>query len=194
MTTSAIFSHDTYMIRKKVMKLFGGAFHIYDPSGNLVLFSELKAFKLKEDIRIYTGEDKQTEVLKIAARQIIDFAATYDIYDSKTEKKLGALKRKGLKSILKDEWIILDAEDKEVGLIKEDSTLMALLRRFINLIPQTFYAFIGEKQVASYKQNFNPFVLKITIDFSSDTEKQYDKRLGLAAGILLSAIEGRQKS
>ena len=72
----------------------------------------MKAFKLKEDIRLYTSEDMQTEVLSIQARKIIDISSAYDVIDSLTGAKVGALKRKGLKSILKDEWIIMDAEDK----------------------------------------------------------------------------------
>ena len=51
------FQHNTYLIRQKIFKLFGAAFHIYDPAGNVAFYSKQKAFKLKEDIRIYTNED-----------------------------------------------------------------------------------------------------------------------------------------
>lgn len=187
------FSYSNYMIRRKVLKFFGGAFHIYNPANELAFFCEMKAFKLKEDIRLYTGEDKQTEVLRISARQIIDIAATYDIYDSTDAQKIGALRRKGLKSIIKDEWIIMDSQDREIGLIAEDSMAMALLRRFLtNLIPQKFDGTINGMTVFKFKQNFNPFVLKINMDFSMDMGKMLDRRMGIAAAILLSAIEGRQ--
>jgi hypothetical protein len=46
--------------------------------------------------------------------------------------------------------------------------------------------------VCTFQQNFNPFVRKLTVDFTGDTQGRLDKRLGLAAGILLAAIEGRQ--
>ena len=45
----------------------------------------------------------QVELLSIQARQIIDFSAAYDVYDGSTGSKVGALKRKGMKSILRDE-------------------------------------------------------------------------------------------
>ena len=32
-------------------------FHIYDEAGNVAFYSKMKAFKLKEDLRIYSGED-----------------------------------------------------------------------------------------------------------------------------------------
>src|SRR6185503_13579603 len=43
-----------YMIRRKVLTLFGAQFHIYNAEGKVVGFSKQKAFKLKEDIRVYT--------------------------------------------------------------------------------------------------------------------------------------------
>ena len=187
------FTHQSYLVRRKILKLFGAAFHIYDPNGMLVFYSKMKAFKLKEDIRLYTGEDMLREVLRISARQIIDFSAAYDVIDSTTNTKVGALKRKGLKSILKDEWILMDAEDREIGFIKEDSMMLALIRRFLtNLIPQKYYGELAGQNVCIFKQNFNPFVMKINLDFSMDRQGLLDRRLGIAGAVLLCAIEGKQ--
>ncbi|MBM3859101.1 MAG: hypothetical protein FJ395_05560 [Verrucomicrobia bacterium] len=188
------YQHSHYVVRRKVFKLFGGAFHIFDPTGQVVLFADMKAFKLKEDIRLYTGEDKQTELLSIKARQVLDISATYDVFDSTTGQKVGALRRKGLKSVLRDEWLLLDTADNEVGLIQEDSWLLATLRRLLsNLIPQKYHGTIRGQTVCAFKQNFNPFVMKIALDFAPDTMNLLDRRLGLAAAILLCAIEGRQQ-
>jgi len=187
------FEHQTYLVRRKILKIFGAAFHIYDPDGNVAFYSKLKAFKLKEDIRVYTGEDMQEEVLVIQARKILDISAAYDVVDPTTNEKVGVLKRKGIKSIMKDEWIFMDANDQEIGLIKEDSTFFALFRRFISsIIPQTYHGYIGDNLVCTFKQNFNPFVMKINLDFSPDTNNLLDRRLGIAAAVLLTAIEGKQ--
>ena len=187
------FEHQTYLVRRKILKIFGAAFHIYDPDGNVAFYSKLKAFKMKEDIRVYTGEDMQEEVLVIKARKILDISAAYDVVDPTTNEKVGVLKRKGIKSIMKDEWIFMDANDQEIGLIKEDSTFLALFRRFItSIIPQTYHGYIGDNLVCTFKQNFNPFVMKINLDFSPDTSNLLDRRLGIAAAVLLTAIEGKQ--
>ena len=187
------FSASRYLVRRKVLKLFGGAFHIYDASETLVFYSQMKAWKLKEDIRLFTGEDMRTEVLRIQARKVLDIASTYDVYDSATGEKVGALRRKGLKSIIKDEWLILDAQDREAGKVVEDSLALALIRRFLtNLIPQKYYAELKGRTVCTFKQRFNPFVMKVELDFSSDPKRTFDRRLGMAATLLLCAIEGRQ--
>ena len=190
---SAVFSHKSYLVRRKIFKLFGAAFHIYDPEGNLAFYSKMKAFKMKEDIRLYTSEDMQTEVLSIKARSIIDFSAAYDVVETNTNTKIGALKRKGMKSILKDEWIILDAEDNQIGFVKEDSAFLAMVRRFLtNIIPQKYHGEINGERVCEFKQNFNPFVVKINLDYSMDNKGLLDRRLGIAAAVLLCAIEGKQ--
>jgi hypothetical protein len=133
------------------------------------------------------------EVLSIKTQQILDVSPTFDVVDTASQEKVGSLRRKGFKSILKDEWEIFDANGILIGLLQEDSALMATLRRFLtNLIPQNYDFLIGGQRVGDFRQHFNPFVYRATMDLSADTGRQLDRRLALAAGILLLAIEGRQ--
>lgn len=197
MTTSVAprFQHQTYLIRRKFFKLFGAAFHVYGPNGELVFYSKQKAFRLKEDIRLYGDEDATDEVLTIHARSWLDFAAAYDVRDAQTGEKVGGLKRRGFKSMVRDEWIFMDANDNDIGLIQEDSQMLALVRRFVpfgDFIPQAYSGTIQGQPVCEFRQHFNPIIQKITLDFSADTAGLLDRRLGLAAAILLSAIEERQ--
>jgi len=189
------FHHASYLVRRKVVKLFGGAFHIFDPEGKVAFYSRQKAFKLKEDVRVYTSEDMTTELLAIRTDQVIDLGATYHVHDSQQGgAHIGSLKRKGLKSILRDEWLLLDASGQEIGTIQEDSTALALLRRFMVgwLLPQKYFGKIGTTPVSLFTRNFNPFVSKVQLDFSMDSQGLLDRRLGIAAAIMLLAIEGKQ--
>ena len=189
------FQHETYLIRRKFFQIFGASFHVYGPNDELVFFSKQKAFKLKEDIRLFADEDATEEVLTIKARSWLDFAAAYDVVDTQTGEKIGGLKRKGFKSMFKDEWTFMDAYDQDIGLIQEDSAMMAMIRRFIpygDFIPQKYQGTIQGQPVCELRQHFNPIIQKITLDFSSDPNHLLDRRLGLAAAVLLSAIEQRQ--
>jgi len=186
------FQHNQYLLKRQVFAL-AGKFRFYAPSGQLVLFSQQKMFKLREDIRVYSDENKTQEVLMIKARQIMDFSAAFDVVDSASGQKVGALRRKGLASILRDEWDILDVGDNVIGKLFEDSMGLALLRRFLTgLIPQNYDITIGTDRVADLKQAFNPFAYQLTADFSMDLSQRLDRRIGIAAAILLAAIEGRQ--
>lgn len=188
-----IFQFNRYVLRRQVFALTG-KFRYFDPAGNLIMFSEQKMFKLREDIRVFADEEKTQEVLQIQARQIIDFSAAYDIIDSAYNQKVGALRRKGMRSILRDEWEVLDTSDQVIGKLFEDSPGLAMLRRLLlgSLLPQNYDLTIREQRVADLKQRFNPFRYELDLDFTLDPSNLLDRRVGLAAGILLAAIEGRQ--
>jgi uncharacterized protein YxjI len=81
------FQYQQYLLRRQVLALTG-KFRLYNPSGELVMFSQQKMFRLKEDIRIYADESRTQELLYIQARQILDFAAAYDVIDGQTNIKV----------------------------------------------------------------------------------------------------------
>ena len=188
-----IFQHSRYLLKRQVFALTG-KFRYYDPADNLVMYVEQKMFKLREDIRVFSDESKSQEVLQIKARQIIDFSAAYDVIDSVNGEKAGTLRRKGMRSVVRDEWDVLNANDQVLGKLFEDSMGLAMLRRMFlgNLLPQNYDIVFGEQRVADLKQRFNLFRYELDVDFSLDPAKTFDRRVGLAAGILLAAIEGRQ--
>ncbi|HEX5944431.1 MAG TPA: hypothetical protein VFY66_19260 [Anaerolineales bacterium] len=190
-----IFQFPSYLLKRQAIALTG-KFRFYDPAGRLVMFSEQKMFRLREDIRVYDSEDKSREVLSVKARQIMDFSASYDVVDTELNQKVGVLRRKGLRSILRDEWEVLDANDQLIGQLFEDSVGMALLRRLVlgSWLPQNYDMTVGGTRVADLKQNFNLFRYELNLDFSMDTTNRLDRRVGIAAGILLAAVEGKQDS
>jgi hypothetical protein len=188
---------EQYTIRRKVFKLFGAGFHIYDPAGKVVGYCEQKAFKLREDFRVYTDDKKTTEFFRINTQKILDFSATYFVW-LPDGTKLGSLRRKGLTStFIRDEWLMFDAADKEIALLHEESTWMGLLRRTVEaaslLFPQKFILTRNSDNVplVQYRQHFNPFIYRLGVKELVD-DPRLDGRLILAAGCLIGAIEGRQ--
>ncbi len=186
---------EQYTIRRKILKIFGAAFHIYDEHGSVVGYCKQKAFKLKEDIRLYTDESLSEPLLTLAARSIIDFGATYDI-KLPDGTQVGSLRRKGLKStFLKDEWLIFDDEGKEIGILKEKSWFMAFMRRgdLSAFFPQRYEFFKNGsvEPVAFVRQHFNLFVYRLGLSVLKDDE-DLDELLLLGATCLIAAIEGRQ--
>lgn len=188
------FAHQQYMLRRKIFTFWHGAFHLYDANGNVAAYMQQRALRLREDLRVYSDDSRHKQLLQIRARSIIDFGATYDVFDSSTETFVGSLRRMGWKSVLRDSWLILDPSGNEVGRIEEDNLALALVRRFLmNLIPQSFTGTLGEQPVFTFTQRFNPFVFKLDLDFSADRTGRLDRRLGIAAALLLASIEGRQE-
>lgn len=188
-------NNERYTIRRKVFKLFGAGFHVYDPQGNVVGYCKQRAFRLKEDLRVYTDDSMSTELFRITTQSVLDLSGTYQVIQP-DGAPMGALKRKGFKSMLRDEWIVYDEQGREVGLIQEDSNLLAALRRFVDAVsmflPQKYSLKLNDgRQLATFRTHFNPFIHRMGVAIHGEHEVLDDLMI-LAAGCLLAAIEGRQ--
>ncbi len=190
-----VFQYPSYLLKRQVIALTG-KLRFYSPDGQLVLFVEQKMFRLKEDLRVYSDESKAQELLLIQARQIIDWAAAYDVIDSLSGQKIGALRRRGWASLLRDEWEVLDSNDQPFGLLCEDRIGRALLRRFVlgSLLPQHYDLLVEQTRLASLRQKFTLLGYEMSIDFGPDSASRIDRRLGIAAAVLLAIIEGKQEN
>ncbi|HEX3081926.1 MAG TPA: hypothetical protein VHQ86_01600 [Candidatus Saccharimonadia bacterium] len=198
-------------MRRKFWKLVGAEIAITDlATGAVVGYTKMKAWKLREDIRIYRDQTMAQELIAIHARQIIDFGATYDVTDSASGAALFSLKRKGFRSaFVRDSWEILDPSGTVVGSVKETSSGLAVLRRWLSAIndllglifafvPQSYditYAPVGSVPavVAQITHQKNPVVVKMTID-SSMAPAGTDGRLKVAAATLLSVIDAAKNN
>ena len=189
------FSFSSYLLKRQVFALTG-KLRFYNPQGELALFVEQKMFQLKEDIRVYNDDQKSQEILLIKARNIIDWAAAYDVFDPAGGGKVGVLRRKGWSSMLRDEWEVLDANDQPLGKLLEDSVGYAMLRRILlgSLLPQNYDILFSETRVADLRQKFNIFGYEMVLDFSMDPSNRLDRRLGIAAATLLAIVEGKQST
>ena len=187
------FGYSQYLLKRQVFALTGKV-RLYSPDGSLQMYSEQKMFKLREDITIFSDESKSQPILNIKARQIIDFSAAYDVNDLTENRKVGALRRKGFRSMMRDEWEVLDINDQPIAILTEDSLGLALLRRLVlgTLLPQNYDMLIGAERVADLKQRFNLFRYELDLDFTGDTAQRIDRRIGIAAGVLLAIVEGKQ--
>ena len=191
-------SHEQYTIRRKVFKIFGAAFHVYDEHGSVVGYCKQKALKLKEDLKLYTGEDMSDMLLSIQAQSIIDFGATYTV-TLPDGTALGSLRRKGMKSsFIRDEWLIFDTNNNEIAKIRETGSIAPLIRRYIEigavLFPERFEIIrsADNQTIAEFRQHFNPFIYRLSIAITQEDDTLNDLLI-LGAGCLISAIEGRQE-
>ena len=186
------FTSNQYLLKRQALALTG-IFRIYDANGQLVAYSKQKMFKLREDIRVYADEGQTQEIMMIKARSILDFSAAYDVFDSRTGQLVGTLRRKGFRSIVRDAWEVLAPNGQLIGTVTEDSMGRALLRRFLlgTLLPQDYDLIINGQRVMDLRQRWHFFRYELEMTFEAPSQV-IDRRLGIAAGILLAAIEGKQ--
>jgi uncharacterized protein YxjI len=190
----ALFQQDSFVARQKIFT-FAPQFFIHDQQGQVLAFLRKKVFSWKDDIRVFTDATQSFELLRIKGRQVIDFGASFDVTDSLSGDKAGTLRRRGWKSILRAEWDILDANEMEIGKVREDSAFLAAVRRLVTrLIPQGYTFELHGRTVGRAQRTWNLFVPTMRVDFTPDPGKSLDRRLLVAAIVLLMTVERMEET
>ncbi|CAA7195501.1 LURP-one-related/scramblase family protein [Chryseobacterium potabilaquae] len=110
-------------------------FNITDKNGNYVAYVRQKMFKLKEDVIVFNDESKSKELFRIQANKWIDFNSSYSLNDILQNKNFGRLARKGMRSIWKASYDILDANDQSKFKIQEDNAWVRFFDGVVGEIP-----------------------------------------------------------
>lgn len=99
-------------------------------------------------------------------------------------------------TFVRDEWLVLNASEQEVGVVKEDSTALGLLRRWVDLIsllvPQKFVLTVNGAAHGHMQQNKNPLTIRMKCQFTPDTVQLLGEQVVLAIPNMLAIIEQRQ--
>ena len=172
------FSHHRYTIKRPFLTIFGRTFRVYGPQGDQVMFVRHKLLTLKDEWNIFTDESEQVPLLRVKARKLLALDAVDDVFDAASGEKLGAVKNRGLKSILRDTYQVLDAGDVVIGHFQEDSN--ALLRRFLPILLGHWHMEVGGAVVANLDQEFRFFSKEFTLQISGNA----DPRLVLGCAML----------
>jgi hypothetical protein len=202
--------HKTLEFRRKFWKLFGAEITVTDPSSEMLVgLIRMKAWKLREDIRMYPNPESSEELLRIHARQIIDFGATYDVFEGVAQTPSFSLRRKGLRSaFVRDRWLILDGSEQQIGEIPETRGTLALARRYLGIIPYVGdifdIAFAFTAQSYDIKNNSgqllgailhrkNPLVVKMHLTLG-DAATETNPAIPVAATALLSVMDANKNN
>jgi hypothetical protein len=110
------------------------------------------------------------------------------VSDAQTGDLLGSVQKKGLRSIIRDKFIILDALGAEIGYAEEQG--MALLRRLFPILLSKHAIFVGGDEVAVIRQRFRLFTKEFTVD---TRQSSVDPRFVLAVALLALIGEARRE-
>ena len=95
-------------------------FNITDRDGKHIAYVRQKMFKLKEDVVVFSDEEKSAELFRIKADRWLDFNASYSITGA-DGTNYGKLTRKGMRSIWKSTYEVYDENNQHKYTIREDN-------------------------------------------------------------------------
>ena len=106
---------------------------VTDANGNLVFYVKQKAFKLKESVTVFADAAQTRSVYSINANRVLDFSARYEFTDD-AGRPLGAVRRRGMKSIWKAHYEIMDGENL-VMTIQEENAWIKVFDSLVGEVP-----------------------------------------------------------
>ncbi|MEO8632451.1 MAG: hypothetical protein ABI466_03770 [Chloroflexota bacterium] len=117
---------------------------VVDGTGRLVSYVKQRAFRLKEDVTIYADESQTQALFHIKANQMIDIGATYSI-STPDGRPLGAVRQRGMRTLWKATYDVLDDSGSPIGLIHERDAMVKVIDALIGEIP--FLGFVIQQWI-----------------------------------------------
>ena len=165
--------------------------------GEPVAFVRQKKLAIKEDIRFLADETESQELFRLKGRQVFDVRGRYDITTPDGER-IGSLEKVFGASLFRSTWRVYGADEEPIGMSRERSMPVALLRRGIDLVPYgefipILFHFVIEVDGQDVGELRRPvgFRDRYILDLSGDPERRLDRRVAIALAIALDALQSR---
>ena len=204
-TGSSKFDRDKFFVNQRRLSI-NERYFVYDEEGHELFYVE-RPFRWfgRRNVTIYDDESKQNPILFITQDHYWEaFHRNYTV-ETQDGEVIAKLSRNNIKSLFRRGWTIADAAGAPLAIAREDTVILAFVRRLVNLIPlvrllggiiKTDFHFIrqddsgNEEKIGSFDRRIRLFD-KYVLNLSADPERNLDRRVGLAVGILLDTAEKR---
>jgi len=177
-----------YTIKRKFWSFMERVFRVWTADGQLIMYIKHPILKLREEFMVYADEAQTQPLLRVKSKQVIAINFSYEITDASSGHVFGSVQKKGLRSILRDKFILLDPDDQEIGYAEEQGA--SVLRRFFPWLTSKHAIFVGGQQVAFIKQRFRFFTKEFEVDLQPS---QLDPKFVLAVALLALIAEARRE-
>jgi hypothetical protein len=169
------------------------------PAGSPVAYVRQKKLAIKEDIRFYADEGETQELFRVKARSVLDFGGSrYDVLVE--EDRIGVLRHKFRESLYRSTWHIGGPDEQDVGIARESSTAIGILRRGVDFvpyvgefipIPYNFEIVVGGEVVGRMNRRFARVRDQYILDLAGDHDRTIDRRVAVALAVGLDALQNR---
>ena len=196
------FAHDAFFI-DQLIKPIANLYRVStlggdgQSPGEPITFVRQKKLALKEDIRFMTDEQESEELFRLKARAIMEFRTRYDVFLPSGEI-IGTLQKVFGASLFRSRWKILGPDEAEIGEAFEKRMSIALLRRVIDAVPYgefvpvifNFTITVDGQEVGTMRRPVG-FRDRYILDVSGDADRRLDRRVVVALGVALDALQSR---
>ncbi len=183
------FSHASYVLVRPLFS-FTRVYRVYGPSGALAAFVEQPWFRLRTELVMYADEAQLQPILVLKNRRFAALNMEHDLFDATTGRRLGVIRTRGWRSLWRDTWEILDAEERPAGEMLEDGAW--LWRRILRFLPGKHHIDLGGREVARIAQRFHFFRREFEL-FILPVEDPIEPRFAIACALIAMMADLRRE-
>lgn len=180
----------TFTIKRPWLSWLGNKYWVYAPDGALVAFVKMPIFRWKPEMTIYADESMQSPLMHLVQQKLMTLKPTFDVMDVTANTSLGAIRKLAMKSIVRDEWELLDGQGNLVGNMKETGN--SFLRRVFPLLLGKWEIRSGNA-VAHIQQVFTLFSKEFTLELGRESER-IEPRFAIACAVFALVAESVRES
>lgn len=119
-------------IRMKLLTI-APQFYMEYPSGKTAAYLKQRAFKLKEDIKVFEDDSQKRLLHSIKADRILDFGATYHFHSAQ-QGIMGYTKQHGIKSMWRTHFDI-GSDDGILYSIQQENPIIEVVESLLSMVP-----------------------------------------------------------
>lgn len=177
-----------YIIKRKFWSVFERVFRVFTGDGQLIMYVKHPLLRLREEFMVFADEAQSRPLLRVKSRQMIAINFSYEITDASTQQLVGSVEKKGLRSIVRDRFVIRGPSGDEIGYAEEQGA--SLLRRFIPLLTSKHAIFVDGQQAAFIQQRFRFFTKEFEVTLQPS---RLEPQFVLAVALLALMAEARRE-
>ena len=176
----------------------GTRVRVTDAASRQVAYLRKKKFRLREDVRIYEDEDQRRQLFRLRADRVVDFGASYAV-SGPDGRPLGAVRQRGVRSIWKSSYEVLNPNGKTIGTIHEENPFVKVLDSMAEVLPfadalgglffnPAYLAVLGGEPVLRMKKERSVFESRFRLERLGDLSEDEEELL-LASFMMVLLLE-----
>ena len=178
-----------YRIKRKFWSFFDRKFYVQTMDAQPILFVKHPLFKFREEFKICTDETETVPVFKLKSRQILAINFCYDLTDANTGALVATIQKKGLRSLFRDKFHLLDVNGQEFGTMEEKGA--SIMRRFFPWLTSKHEILIGGVRAGFVTQIFRFFNKEFEVEVTPGVA---DQRFILSCALLAVIAESKREN
>lgn len=181
-------SQSRYRIKRNFWSVFERTFRVFTLDGQLIMLIKHPMFRFREEFTVYADEAQSRPLLFIKSRQIIAINFAFEVTDVDSGQVLGSVQKRGLRSLVRDKFIVRDPDGQEIGYVEEQGA--SILRRFFPILTSKHSVVLNGREAAAIRQVFRFFTKEFEVELAPGVG---DPRFVMACALLALISESRRE-